>query len=142
VTTGGEVDPDRTRVLHEAMPFAAAIGVEALAGPADEVHARIAWQADRCTTGGVIHGGVLMALADTCGGACAFANLPEGAAGTTTIESKTNFFRAVRSGHVNARARPLHIGRTTLVVETDLFDDDGRRVARVTQTQAVLRADG
>jgi uncharacterized protein (TIGR00369 family) len=80
-----------------------------------------------------------MGLADTCGGACAFANLPEGTTGTTTIESKTNFFRAVREGSVEAIARPLHVGRTTIVVETDLFDDAGKRVARVTQTQAVLR---
>ncbi len=72
-----------------------------------------------------------------CGGACAFTN--PGAVGTTTIESKTNFFRAVRSGYVEATARPLHVGRTTVVIETDRFDADGRRVARVTQTQAVLR---
>ena len=98
----------------------------------------MAWQADRCTSGDALHGGVIMALADTCGGACAFANLPEGAIGTTTIESKTNFFRAVRSGWIEATARPLHVGRTTIVVETDVFDDAGKRVARVTQTQAVL----
>ena len=83
-----------------------------------------------------------MSLADSCGGACAFAHLPEGAAGTSTIESKTNFFRAVREGYVHAVARPLHVGRSTIVVETDLFDDDGRRVARVTQTQAVLGGGG
>jgi uncharacterized protein (TIGR00369 family) len=64
-------------------------------------------------------------------------NLPEGA-WTSTIESKTNFFRAVRDGHVEATARPLHVGRTTIVVQTDLFDAEGRRVAQTTQTQAVL----
>jgi uncharacterized protein (TIGR00369 family) len=79
-----------------------------------------------------------MGLADVCGGACAYTNLPDGATGTTTIESKTNFFRAVRRGHVEAISRPLHVGRTTVVVETDLFDEAGKRVARVTQTQAVL----
>ncbi|MGQ0805028.1 MAG: PaaI family thioesterase [Actinomycetota bacterium] len=120
------------------MPFARVLGAEALPGEPGEVRARVAWDADRCTSGDVLHGGVLMGLADTCGGACAFANLPEGAIGTTTIESKTNFFRAVRSGYVEASARPLHVGRTTVVVETDLFDDAGKRVARVTQTQAVL----
>jgi uncharacterized protein (TIGR00369 family) len=80
-----------------------------------------------------------MALADAAGGACAFANLPEGAAGTSTIESKTNFLRGVRSGTLTATARPLHVGSTTVVVETELRDDDDRLVGKVTQTQAVLR---
>jgi uncharacterized protein (TIGR00369 family) len=79
-----------------------------------------------------------MALADSSGGYCAFLNLPDGAVGTATIESKTNFFRAVRDGHVDAISRPLHSGRTTIVVETDLRDAAGKHVARVTQTQAVL----
>ena len=133
-----EPDPQQTKLLHEAMPFARVLGVEALPSEPGEVRARVAWDSDRCTSGEAFHGGVLMALADTCGGACAFANLPDGAVGTTTIESKTNFFCAVRSGHVEALARPLHVGRTTIVVETDLFDEAGKRVARVTQTQAVL----
>lgn len=134
-----EPDDKQTAFLYDAMPFARVLGVEALASEPGEVRARVAWQADRCTSGGALHGGVLMGLADVCGGACAFTNLPEGATGTTTIESKTNFFRAVREGSVEAIARPLHVGRTTIVVETDLFDDAGKRVARVTQTQAVLR---
>jgi 1,4-dihydroxy-2-naphthoyl-CoA hydrolase len=137
--TTPEADAGQTAYLHEAMPFARVLGVEALESEPGEVRARVEWQADRCTSGGALHGGVVMALADTCGGACAFVNLPEGAIGTTTIESKTNFFRAVREGWVEALARPLHVGRTTIVVETDLFDDAGKRVARVTQTQAVLR---
>jgi 1,4-dihydroxy-2-naphthoyl-CoA hydrolase len=87
--------------------------------------------------GGVLHGGVLMALADTLGACCAVLNLPAGAT-TSTIESKTNFFRAVRGGIVEAVSRPLHVGRTTIVVQTDLSDEQGRRVAQVTQTQAVL----
>jgi len=78
-----------------------------------------------------------MALADSAGGVCAFLNLPPGGS-TATIESKTNFFAAVREGEVRARARPLHRGRTTIVVETDVFDSTGRHVARTTQTQAVL----
>ena len=84
-----------------------------------------------------MHGGLLMTLADTVGAWCAFLNLPEGA-GTTTIESKTNFLRAVRGGSVHAIARPLHVGRTVVVIDTELRDDDDRLVARVTQTQAVL----
>jgi len=69
---------------------------------------------------------------------CAFLNLPEGTTSTATVESKTNFFRAVREGRVEGVARPLHVGRTFIVVQTDLMDDDQRRVAQVTQTQAVL----
>ena len=70
---------------------------------------------------------------------CAFLNLPEGAA-TSTIESKTNFFRGVRSGQVTATSRPLHIGRTTIVVQTELRDDADKLVAMVGQTQIVLPA--
>ena len=77
-----------------------------------------------------------MALADACGGACAFFNLPEGSIGTATIESKTNFLRAVREGSVTASTRPLHSGRTMMVLETELTRDDGALVAKVTQTQA------
>jgi len=78
-----------------------------------------------------------MTLADTIGATCAFLNLPEGAS-TATIESKTNLLRAVRSGVVEATATPVHVGRTMIVVQTDLRDDQGRRVALTTQTQAVL----
>jgi uncharacterized protein (TIGR00369 family) len=80
-----------------------------------------------------------MALADTTGGACAFLNLPEGASGTTTIESKTNFLRAVREGYAEAVSKPLHAGRTIIVVDTEVFDASGRLVSRTTQSQAVLR---
>ncbi|HEX3787064.1 MAG TPA: PaaI family thioesterase [Pseudonocardiaceae bacterium] len=120
------------------MPFTAELGIEVLTGDADEVRARLAWSAGRCTAGGVLHGGVIMALADANGGLCAFLNLPEGATGTTTIESKTNFLRPVRDGYATAVSRPLHRGRRIMVVETDVLDNDGRLAARVTQTQAVL----
>jgi 1,4-dihydroxy-2-naphthoyl-CoA hydrolase len=122
-----------------AMPFAATIGVDIEAVAAEEVRGSLAWSPERCTAGGILHGGALMALADGLGGVCAFLNLPPGA-GTATIESKTNFFRAVREGRVTAMSRPLHVGRSVVVVETDLRDDAGRHVARVTQTQAVLGA--
>jgi uncharacterized protein (TIGR00369 family) len=78
-----------------------------------------------------------MSFADTLGAVCAFLNLPEGTT-TTTVESKTNFFRAVREGRVSGVARPLHAGRRFIVVQTDLFDGEERRVAQTTQTQAVL----
>jgi uncharacterized protein (TIGR00369 family) len=77
-----------------------------------------------------------MALADTCGGACAFLNLPEGAMGTATIESKTNFMRAVRDGSITASTRPLHAGRSVIVLETELALEDGSLAAKVIQTQA------
>jgi 1,4-dihydroxy-2-naphthoyl-CoA hydrolase len=126
-----------TETLRAAMPFAAELGIEVdTAGP-DEVTARLEWEERLCTAGGILHGGALMSLADATGAYCAFLNLPDGASGTATIESKTNFFAAVRRGSVRARSRPLHRGRTTIVVETDLFDDE-RHVARVTQTQAIL----
>jgi 1,4-dihydroxy-2-naphthoyl-CoA hydrolase len=130
------MNSELTTFMHEMMPFTATLAAEASAASADEVRVRVAWEASRCTAGGIMHGGVLMALADSAGAWCAFLNLPEGAR-TTTIESKTNFLRAVRSGHVEAIARPLHVGRTVIVVDTELHDDDGRLVARVTQTQAV-----
>jgi uncharacterized protein (TIGR00369 family) len=119
------------------MPFATLIGAELVSASPEEVRGRLEWAPERCTTGGVLHGGILMALADSIGAYCAVLNLPPGA-GTATIESKTNFFRAVRDGFVDAVSTPLHVGRTTIVVQTDLIDGQGKRVARVTQTQAVI----
>jgi uncharacterized protein (TIGR00369 family) len=80
-----------------------------------------------------------MALADSAGAACALLNLPKDASGTSTIESKTNFLGAVRSGTVTAIAKPLHVGGTTIVIETSVQDASGKLVAKVTQTQVVLR---
>jgi 1,4-dihydroxy-2-naphthoyl-CoA hydrolase len=128
--------------LARLMPFASVLGMELLGSEPGEVRARVPWDPSRCTSGGVLHGGVLMGLADSAGATCAFLNLPEGSAGTATIESKTNFLRAVRDGHVEAVARPLHVGRTTIVVDTELRDAAGRLVARTTQTQAVLPSAG
>jgi 1,4-dihydroxy-2-naphthoyl-CoA hydrolase len=122
-------------------PFAGLLVLEVHAADAAEVRGTLAWAEDRCTAGGILHGGALMGFADTLGGLCAFLNLPEGAT-TATIESKTNFFRAVREGTVTGLTRPLHVGRSFIVVQTDLTDDQGRRVAQVTQTQAVLRNGG
>lgn len=114
------------------------VGAELISAAPEEVRGRLAWSEDKCTTGGMLHGGALMGFSDVCGGYCSYLNLPEGARGTVTIESKTNFFRAVSGGYVHARTRPLHAGKRTIVVDTELFDDTGRLVARVTQTQAVL----
>ena len=130
--------PSRTtQALVDSMPFATALGIKLDAAGADEVRGRMDWAADRCTIGGALHGGALMTLADSVGAVCAFLNLPEGAS-TSTIESKTNFFRGVRDREVIATSRPVHVGRTTIVVQTDIRDVDDKRVALVTQTQAVL----
>ena len=119
------------------MPFTAGLGVRLEAATAAEVTGTMAWRPELCTTFGVLHGGALISMADSLGAVCAFLNLPEGAT-TSTIESKTNFFRGVRDGSVHATTHPLHVGRTTIVVQTDLYDDAGKRVAQVTQTQAVI----
>src|SRR3954471_14999190 len=120
------------------MPFGALLGIELGDASPAEVHGSLAWSPERCTAGGILHGGALIGLADSLGGLCAYLNLPAGATGTATVESKTNFFRAVRDGRVHGVARPLHTGRNFIVVQTDLRDDDDRHIAQVTQTQAVL----
>ena len=126
-----------TDFMHSAMPFTVVLGAQVVAAGKEEVRLRMPWAPERCTVGGALHGGALMALADATGAWCAFLHVPDGAS-TTTVESKTNFLRAVREGHVEAVARPLHVGRSFVVVDTELLDAAGRLAARVTQTQAVL----
>ncbi|MGW5373029.1 PaaI family thioesterase [Streptomyces sp. NPDC004009] len=125
--------------LLAAMPFAAGLGIELREATADRAVGSLAWSPEVCTAGGALHGGALMALADSVGAVCAYLNLPAGATGTSTVESKTNFLRAVTTGRVHATARPLHVGGTLLVVQTDLRDDLDRLVGQTTQTQIVLR---
>jgi uncharacterized protein (TIGR00369 family) len=125
--------------LLAAMPFAGKLGIVLDAATPGQVTGRLAWAPELCTAAGILHGGALMALADSLGGLCAFLNLPPGAA-TATVSSATSMLRAVRGGEVTAVARPLNAGRTVIVVQTDLRDDSGRLVAQTTQTQAVLPA--
>lgn len=120
-----------------AVPFAQELGLEIVTASAEEVRGTMRWARELCTVDGVLHGGALMAFADTLGAVCAFLNLPEGAT-TTTVESKTNFFRAVRGGRVIGITRPLHAGHRFIVAQTDMLDDEERLVAQTTQTQAVL----
>ena len=127
--------------LVAMMPFTAGLGIVLDAAAPDEVRGRMAWAPERCTMAGILHGGALMAMADSLGGICAFLNLPPGAQ-TATTSSATVFTRAVRSGEVTGVTRPLHVGRSVIVVQTNLTDDAGRRVAQVTQTQAVLAGRG
>ena len=131
-------DDATTTLMHTSMPFTEQLGVVASAGEPDEVVASLSWDESLCTVGGLMHGGVLMSLADSTGAVCAFLNLPDAAVGTSTIESKTNFLGAVTGGEVVARSTPLHVGGSTIVVETEVRAGD-RLVAKVTQTQAVLR---
>jgi len=133
-----DADPELTAQVAAAAPFTGFLGMEIVSASRDEVRSRLAWSAETCTAGGAMHGGALMGLADSAGGFLAFLNLPADAKGTATIESKTNFLGPVRGGYVHGVTRALHTGRRTIVVDTELFDDDGKLVARVTQTQAVL----
>ena len=126
-----------TAQLVATMPFAVAVGITIDAASSEEVRGHLPWAPERCTTAGLMHGGAVMTLADSLGAVCAFFNLPEGAS-TSTVSSSTNFFRGVRDGEVRGTSRPLHVGRTTIVVQTELRDANEKPVALVTQTQAVL----
>jgi uncharacterized protein (TIGR00369 family) len=131
-------DTAATEMIHGLVPLAVTLGITADAADAKEVVLSLDWASKLTTGGGVLHGGIVMALADTSGAVCAFLNLPEGAGGTTTIESKTNFFAATRSGTVKAHSRPLHVGRRVIVVETEIRGQDGKLAAKTIQSQAVL----
>src|SRR5205809_5503856 len=112
-------------MVRDLMPLATTLGIRADSYTAEKVVLSMAWAPSLCTAAGILHGGVLMALADSAGAACALLNLPQGAIGTTTIESKTNFFGAVRGGSVSATSTPLHRGATTIAVETSVRDAGG-----------------
>jgi 1,4-dihydroxy-2-naphthoyl-CoA hydrolase len=120
------------------MPFATGLGLREVEGDEGGISAVADWSADYCTGGNTLHGGYLMTVADTLGAMCAGQHLPAGA-GTTTIESKTNFLRGVTEGTIHVRSEAIHVGRMTIVVQTDITRDDGKLVSRTTQTQAVLQ---
>jgi uncharacterized protein (TIGR00369 family) len=131
-------DPDATEFIQAQIPLCATLGITADAARPDDVVLSLDWAPTLCTGNDVLHGGIVMTLADSAGGVCAFLNLPEGARGTATIESKTNFLAATRSGTLKAHCRPLHIGKRVIVLETDVRGDDGKLAAKVLQTQAIL----
>jgi uncharacterized protein (TIGR00369 family) len=114
------------------------LGMRFVEASRDRLVAELTVRPDLTTVGGRLHGGTIMALADTVGATATFVNLPPGA-GTTTLESKTNFFAGVSEGVVRAEATPLHRGRTTMVWQTRVTDASGRLLAQVTQTQMVLQ---
>jgi 1,4-dihydroxy-2-naphthoyl-CoA hydrolase len=115
------------------------LGIRWVEADKDRLVAEITIRDDLRTVGGALHGGAIMAFADTVGATATFINLPPGAS-TTTIESKTNFFSAGRAGVVRAESTPLHKGRRTMVWQTRITDEGGRLLAQVIQTQMVLSA--
>ena len=126
------------RLRELKLPFAELLGIEFTAAAPERVVAEMMVREELCTRPAVLHGGAIMAFADTLGATGTILNLPEGA-GTTTIESKTNFIAAAPSGtRVTGAATPLHRGRRTQVWQTRVTTAEGRLVALVTQTQLVL----
>jgi 1,4-dihydroxy-2-naphthoyl-CoA hydrolase len=113
------------------------LGIEFVELAPERVLATLAILDDLRTVGGALHGGTLMAFADTVGAVATVLNLPAGA-GTTTLESKTNFFAAGRSGTVRAETTPLHRGKRTMVWQTRVTDESGRLLSLTIQTQMVL----
>jgi 1,4-dihydroxy-2-naphthoyl-CoA hydrolase len=126
------------RLNAEMLPFAALLGIEFVSAAPDRIVGRMTVRDDLCTRPAVLHGGAVMAFADTLGAAGTLVNLPAGA-GTTTIESKTNFFAPAPAGNdILGEATPLHRGRRTMVWQTRVSNPEGRLLALVTQTQLVL----
>lgn len=125
------------------MPFAARLGLVVEKAEPGCVSGSLPYLPELCTAAGVLHGGVLMSLADSLAAICAFLNLAPGRSTATTTAS-TNFLRPVRGGLVTGTAIPVHVGRSAIVVRVDLVDAERRLVATTTQTQAVLpeRKDG
>jgi 1,4-dihydroxy-2-naphthoyl-CoA hydrolase len=126
------------RLKAEPLPFAELLGIEFVSATADRILARMVVRSEFCTRPAVLHGGAIMAFADTLGAAGAILNLPEGA-GTTTIESKTNFIAPAPAGsEVIGEASPIHRGRRTMIWQTRITAGNGRLIALTTQTQLVL----
>jgi uncharacterized protein (TIGR00369 family) len=130
------MDPNATNALWRGL-LSEHLGIRFIETGAERVVAEMEIHDHLRTVGGALHGGALMAFADTVGGTATVINLPSGAS-TATIESKTNFFAAGRSGVVRAEATPLHKGRRTQVWQTRVTDDAGKLLSLTIQTQAVL----
>jgi uncharacterized protein (TIGR00369 family) len=127
-----------TRLQQELPPLPRWMGITVTHAEPDRVVAELTVREELCTSGDIMHGGSIMAFADTVGALGTIVNLREGQ-GTTTLESKTNFFAGSPVGaRLIAEATPLHRGRRTQVWETRITNAEGRLVAKVTQTQMVL----
>jgi 1,4-dihydroxy-2-naphthoyl-CoA hydrolase len=121
-----------------ALPFAKLMGVEITAADRDRVEGRLVVRKDLCTAGGILHGGAMMAFADSLGAVGAFLNLSPDVR-TTTLESKTNFIGSAKVGSVvTAVSTPLHVGRRSSVWQTRLEGEGGKLVALITQTQMTI----
>lgn len=133
-------DPARiAEIAHDQPPFARLIGLNVTSASLDRVEATLRVTEPLTNRNGTLHGGAIMALADNLGGTATFLNLADGE-GTSTIESKTNFFRPIALGETAyAVAVPLHKGRSTMVWQTTITRDDGKPAATAIQTQMVLR---
>lgn len=129
---------DLERLQQMPLPFADLMGIAFTAASREKVVAQLQVRDDLCTRPAVLHGGAIMAFADTLGAAATILNLPEGM-WTTTVESKTNFLSPAPAGtKVTGETTPVHRGRQTMVWQTRVVREDGRLVALVTQTQLVL----
>ncbi len=137
IADGQKEHAELTATIRRIMPFCEVLGLTVVEASAEKVVATVEWAKERTTVFGGLHGGYVMAVADSTGALCAARNLPEGA-GTSTIESKTNFLRPVTEGAVTVTSRPVHVGRTTIVVQTEVVRDDRKTAAITTQTQIVL----
>lgn len=125
--------------LANSMPFSRLMGVEISGAEKDRIVGTLFVRPDLCTSGKIMHGGAIMAFADALGAIGAYLNLPEGANGTTTIESKTNFLGATPEGDtVTGETTPVQVGKRISVWQTRITRGDGRLVALVTQSQMVL----
>jgi uncharacterized protein (TIGR00369 family) len=122
---------------HFKGTLAELLGIRIVEAAADRLVAELDVRDDLTTVGGSLHGGTLMAFADTLGAAATMVNLPPGA-GTTTMESKTNFFAGVRAGTIRGDSTPLHRGKRTMVWQTRVTDASGRLLSLTIQTQMVL----
>lgn len=128
-----------TKNIADVMPFSKLMGVKVTSAGKDKIEAEIEVRADLCTTGGIMHGGAIMAFADAVGAIGASLNLPDGAKGTTTIESKSNFLGAAPEGEVvESVTVPIKVGTRLSVWQTVIKRKNGQQVAMVTQTQLVL----
>ena len=134
--TFDKIDPAALTAKHKGC-LPELLGLRFVEATRDRLVAELTVRPDLTTIGGRLHGGTIMALADTVGATATFVNLPPGA-GTTTLESKTNFFAGVSEGVIRAETVPLHRGKTTQVWQTRVTDASGRLLAQVTQTQMVL----
>ena len=136
-TTDSPTTASDPATLAATMPFAVTNGVVITEASKDGVTGHLDWAPERCTVGGLLHGGALMTLADSLGAVAAFLHLPDGA-GTATVSSSTALLRGVREGRVTGTATVVNAGRRVITVRTDLVDDAGKTISTTTQVQAVL----